>query len=188
MPSVNTRITRIAAKPSSLATTPILESCPAMPRPRVPLSSLERVSARPTIRAPPKSQPLPAVSKPLPAASLLTKKPELTKRQIPEPLSQRAAAVLERVKARSKQLAAAKRADEEARIKAREDARAATEARLRALEKERIAADARLKARQEARVARQAFLDDLDARAAAREERLRQKELRAEEERRRRSE
>lgn len=97
MPSANTRITHIATKPSSLATAPILEPCSAMPRSRVPLSTLERVSARPTTRAPPRPQPPPAAARP-------TKQvPESTK-QVPKSVSERAAAVLERVKARSNQL------------------------------------------------------------------------------------
>ena len=138
MPSANPRITRIATKPSSLATAPILESCSAMPRPRVPLSTLERVSARPTTRAPPRSQLSPAVSQPLPAAAQPTKKhvPKLTE-PVPESLSQRAAAVLERVKARSNQLAAAKRpVSERSRARAAffakiEEQSAAREERLR---------------------------------------------------------
>lgn len=65
MPSANPRIIipRFPTKPSSLASPLILESCSAMPRPRVTLSTLERSSARATMNAPPRSQPLPAASR-----------------------------------------------------------------------------------------------------------------------------
>lgn len=92
MPSANTRITRITAKPSSSVIPLILESCSDMPRPRVTVSVLERVSALPTIRAPPRSQPLPASRQSTQAA---------------RSASERAAA-LDRLRARSIQNAAAR--------------------------------------------------------------------------------
>ena len=121
MPSAKTRITHIIAKPSSLASPLILESCSAMPRPRVPLSTLERVSACPTIRAPPRSQPLPAT------ARLTT--------QVPKLKSERAAYIIERVKARSIERAVRKQpADLEARLAGIEERCAARLERKRQLD------------------------------------------------------